>query len=56
MAMIFDKHYTAAHMFLVSRAVRLFPPYWLTIVFYVAVAVWFQRPDVGPFIDLETRL
>jgi peptidoglycan/LPS O-acetylase OafA/YrhL len=53
MAMIFHKHYATTQMFLVSRAARLFPAYWLTMAFCVAAALWFQRPNVGPFIDLD---
>jgi peptidoglycan/LPS O-acetylase OafA/YrhL len=53
MAMIFHKHYTTARMFLMSRAARLFPPYWLTIAFCLAAAAWFERPVVGPFINLD---
>jgi peptidoglycan/LPS O-acetylase OafA/YrhL len=53
MAMIFHKHYSTTSMFLVSRAVRLFPAYWLTIAFCLAAVVWFERPNVGPFINLD---
>jgi peptidoglycan/LPS O-acetylase OafA/YrhL len=53
MAMIFHKHYATTGMFLVSRAVRLFPAYWLTIAFCVAAALWFRNPYVGPFLNLD---
>jgi peptidoglycan/LPS O-acetylase OafA/YrhL len=53
MAMIFRKHYSSTRMFLVSRAARLFPAYWLTMAFVVAAAFWFGRPSVGPFINLN---
>jgi peptidoglycan/LPS O-acetylase OafA/YrhL len=53
MAMIFHRHYSSARVFWVSRAVRLFPAYWLTVAFCVAAAVWFGRPNVGPFINLD---
>jgi peptidoglycan/LPS O-acetylase OafA/YrhL len=53
MAMIFHKHYATTRMFLVSRTVRLFPAYWLTMAFVVAAAFWFGRPNVGPFINLD---
>jgi peptidoglycan/LPS O-acetylase OafA/YrhL len=43
MAMIFHKHYATTHMFLVSRAARLFPAYWLTMAFCLAAAVWFEQ-------------
>src|SRR5262245_30304301 len=53
MAMIFHKHYSNTRMFLVSRAVRLFPIYWLTMGFCVAAAFWFGTWVVGPFINLS---
>jgi peptidoglycan/LPS O-acetylase OafA/YrhL len=53
MAMIFHKHYATTGMFLVSRAVRLFPAYWLTMAFCVAAALWFKTPDVGPLLNLD---
>jgi peptidoglycan/LPS O-acetylase OafA/YrhL len=53
MAMIFHKHYSTPRMFLVSRAVRLFPAYWLTIAFCVAAALWFKTPNVGPLLNLD---
>jgi peptidoglycan/LPS O-acetylase OafA/YrhL len=53
MAMIFHKHYSSTHMFLVSRAMRLFPAYWLTIVFVVAAALWFGTPNVGYALNVD---
>jgi peptidoglycan/LPS O-acetylase OafA/YrhL len=53
MAMIFHKHYSTTGMFWMSRAVRLFPAYWLTMVFCVAAAFWFKRTDVGAFINFD---
>lgn len=53
MAMIFHRHYSTKGMFLVSRAARLFPAYWLTMAFCVAAALWFKTPNVGPFIKLD---
>jgi peptidoglycan/LPS O-acetylase OafA/YrhL len=53
MAMIFHKHYATPRMFLVSRAVRLFPAYWLTMAFCVAAALWFKTPNVGPLLNLD---
>jgi peptidoglycan/LPS O-acetylase OafA/YrhL len=53
MAMIFHKHYSTTGMFLVSRAVRLFPAYWLTMAFCVAAALWFNTPNVGPLLNLD---
>jgi peptidoglycan/LPS O-acetylase OafA/YrhL len=53
MAMIFHKHYSTPRMFLVSRAVRLFPAYWLTVTFCLAVALWFKTPNVGPLLNLD---
>jgi peptidoglycan/LPS O-acetylase OafA/YrhL len=53
MAMIFHKHYSTTGMFLVSRAVRLFPAYWLTMAFCVAAALWFNTPSVGPLLNLD---
>src|SRR6266540_2951917 len=53
MAMIFEKHYSTTDMFLVSRAVRLFPAYWLTMAFSVVAALWLKTPDVGPLLNLD---
>jgi peptidoglycan/LPS O-acetylase OafA/YrhL len=53
MAMIFHKHYSTAPMFFVSRAVRLFPAYWLTIAFCVAAAFWLKTPHLGLNINLD---
>jgi peptidoglycan/LPS O-acetylase OafA/YrhL len=53
MAMIFRKHYSTARTFLLSRALRLFPAYWLTMAFSVAAALWFNRPNVGPLLNLD---
>jgi peptidoglycan/LPS O-acetylase OafA/YrhL len=53
MAMIFHKHYATARTFLVSRAVRLFPAYWLTMAFCVAAALWSKTPNVGPLLNLD---
>jgi len=53
MAMIFHKHYSTAPMFLLSRAARLFPAYWLTMAFCVAAAFWFRTPYVGSFINFH---
>jgi peptidoglycan/LPS O-acetylase OafA/YrhL len=53
MAMIFQKHYSAARMFFVSRAFRLFPAYWLTMAFCVAAALWFRTPHLGISINLD---
>jgi peptidoglycan/LPS O-acetylase OafA/YrhL len=53
MAMVFQKHYSTTGMFLVSRAVRLFPAYWLTMAFCVAAALWFKTPNVGPLLNFD---
>src|SRR6266542_5815670 len=53
MAMISEKHYSTTDMFLVSRAVRLFPAYWLTMAFSVVAALWLKTPDVGPLLNLD---
>jgi peptidoglycan/LPS O-acetylase OafA/YrhL len=53
MAMIFHKHYSTTRMFLVSRAARLFPAYWLTMAFCVAAALWFRTPNVGPLLNFD---
>lgn len=53
MGMIFYSHYPTARTFFISRAMRLFPAYWWTVLFCVAAAFWFRRPNVGPLLDLD---
>jgi len=53
MAMIFHKHYSTASMFLVSRAVRLFPAYWLTMAFCIVAVLWFRSPNIAPGLNLD---
>jgi peptidoglycan/LPS O-acetylase OafA/YrhL len=54
MAMIFNKHYSGdASRFFVSRAIRLFPAYWLTMIFCVAAVAWFKRPDIAPGLNFD---
>ena len=53
MAMIFHKHYSTASMFLISRAVRLFPAYWLTMAFCIVAVLWFRSPNIAPGLNLD---
>jgi peptidoglycan/LPS O-acetylase OafA/YrhL len=54
MAMIFEKHYSAnASRFFASRAIRLFPAYWLTMIFCVAAVAWFKRPEIAAGLNFE---
>jgi peptidoglycan/LPS O-acetylase OafA/YrhL len=54
MAMIFHKHYSGnASRFFVSRAMRLFPAYWLTMIFCVAAVAWFKRPEIAPGLNFD---
>jgi peptidoglycan/LPS O-acetylase OafA/YrhL len=53
MAMIFHKHYANAGAFLVSRAIRLFPAYWLTLAFIVVAAIWLGTSHIGAALNFD---
>jgi peptidoglycan/LPS O-acetylase OafA/YrhL len=53
MAMIYSRHYSAKGAFWISRAARLFPAYWMTMAFCIAVTLLFKTPNVGPLINLD---
>src|ERR1700676_46715 len=50
MAMVFHK-YASARDFYLSRSMRLFPIYWLTIVGCIVAASVLGRDRIPPFID-----
>jgi peptidoglycan/LPS O-acetylase OafA/YrhL len=54
MAMIFEKHYAGnASRFFASRAIRLFPAYWLTMIFCLVALAWFKRPEIAQGLNFE---
>lgn len=48
MAMIYDE-YGNARAFWLSRSMRLFPAYWITLVIFMLIALTYEAPSFGEF-------